>query len=57
MANVETLNAHIELLIGIEDNAYKCFIFIANNAIYMTSFGTHFDTHNSQGTKLFNLMT
>ena len=55
---METLNEHIELLIGIDDNAYKCFIFIfiSNNDIYMTACGTYFDIHNSRGKILFNSM-
>ena len=56
---METLHEHIELLIGIDDNAYKCFIFIsiANNGIYMTACDTHFKTQNLQNTNLFYRMT
>ena len=52
---METLYEHIELLMGVDDNAYKCFIFvfIPNNAMYMTACGTDFDTRNSRGKKLF----
>ena len=55
---METLHEHIELLIGIDDNAYKCFIFIfiANNAIYMTACGRDLNTHNSWGKTSFNSM-
>ena len=53
-----TLHEHIELLIGIDDNAYKCFISIsiANYAIYMKACGTDFNNHNSWGKTLFNSM-
>ena len=46
---METRHEHIELLIGIDDNAFKCFmlIYIANNATYMTARDTDFNTHNS----------